>query len=108
MRQYSRRDPKPDRQVNRNTAARAIRESLFRVLGEKCLDCEETRREKLTFDVIIPVANPPDHHGKMSFRQRMIFYRRQHERANLAVRCSPCNSRKGRNDPKPVASDDPY
>jgi 5-methylcytosine-specific restriction endonuclease McrA len=69
------------------------RDELFTILGRVCKRCGATAA--LQFDVIIPVGGPKDHHGKMSSTSRMGFYRRQHhERHNLQVLCSSCNTRK--------------
>lgn len=83
-----------------------IRTFLFDALGRVCNNPDCRTREELTFDVIVPVGEPKEHH-RYSSTQRMKFYERQHGRKNLQVLCNPCNSSKNDTVELPL-SDDPY
>jgi hypothetical protein len=75
--------------MNRNTiAAKKIRADLLEKLGAFCVDCGEDDEEKLEFDHIHGRHYEP---RKLSYRQRMIRYRREVERGELAVVCGDCN-----------------
>jgi hypothetical protein len=83
--------------MNRNTiAAKKIRADLLEKLGAFCVDCGEDAEDKLEFDHI----NGRDYEArKLSYRQRMIRYRREAARGELAVVCSDCNlKRRKKND----------
>lgn len=67
-------------------------ERLRSLLGGKCIDCGSV--EELEFDVIVPVGNS-DHHRRMDYSWRLSFYRKQYAANNLALRCGPCNRKKG-------------
>lgn len=75
-------------------AARKIRRWLRRQLGYVCAGCGK-RKAGMQFDVVIPV-HPPDGHGRrLSWDQRMRYYRRHYERGNLRILCITCNCTKG-------------
>lgn len=76
--------------------------ALRRELGGKCALCGKgPKTRKLHFDVIVPV-HPPDGHGKkLSWDQRIRYYKQHHERGNLRLLCATCNGRKGSTEDKP-------
>lgn len=70
--------------------AKQARARLVVQLGGKCCDCGATA--DLQFDCRVPCGD--EHHG-MDTSARMSFYHAQFRKANLALRCSKCNSAKG-------------
>jgi 5-methylcytosine-specific restriction endonuclease McrA len=74
--------------------ARNTRDILFFLLGSKCIKCNS--KKDLEFDVIHPTGNS-DHHRKMDWSMRMVFYKRQYENNNLQLLCSSCNNHKQNN-----------
>ena len=69
---------------------------LFAFLGEACAECGADK--DLAFDVVVPFGTPKWHHGRMSQRQRVNFYREQCYAGNLQVLCDQCNTAKARHD----------
>lgn len=73
--------------------------ALWRELGQVCALCGK-KRKKWHFDVIIPV-HPPDGHGrKLSWDQRIRYYKKHHAAGNLRLLCATCNSKKGSTEDK--------
>lgn len=69
--------------------ARRTRDNLRTALGGKCSVCGST--DDLEFDVILPVDQP---HHRIEWSARMSFYRQQHARHNLDLKCSHHNGAK--------------
>lgn len=77
-------------------------------MGNVCVLCKA--KEDLEFDVIIPVGEN-SHHRKMSWDQRIRFYRKQRENNNLQLLCATCNGRKQDNlhqQPHLATEQDPF
>jgi hypothetical protein len=71
--------------------ARKTRDKLRLELGGVCSVPGCGRTDDLEFDVILPVDQP---HHRIEWSQRMSFYRQQHARKNLCLKCSYHNGLK--------------
>lgn len=69
--------------------ARRTRDKLLSALGAKCNSCGS--RSFLEFDCMEPRG---DYHHKLSWDQRMSFYRREFAANNLQVLCESCHNKK--------------
>lgn len=78
-------------QLNRHTQeAKKIRAALLAKLGGKCVLCQKDDPDKLEFDHINGRNYEP---RKLSYKMRMIRYRREAAKGELRLLCGDCNRR---------------